>query len=54
VLVRNVHGVGTCTLNTKHQFNLPFLTRDILTTIALINNALAAIEARELKEDIVY
>jgi hypothetical protein len=54
VLVRNVHGVGTCTPNTKHQFNLPFLTRDISTTIALIDNALVAIKARKLREDIVY
>jgi hypothetical protein len=54
VLVRNVHGVGTCTPNTKHQFNPPFSTRDISTTMAPIDDALAAIEARELGEDIVY
>jgi hypothetical protein len=54
VLVRNVHGVGTCTPNTKHQFNPPFSTRDISTTMAPIDDALAASKARELGEDIVY
>jgi hypothetical protein len=40
--------------NTKHQNRLPFLQRDILTTMALINDAIAVIKQEELREQLVY
>jgi hypothetical protein len=40
--------------NTKYQNRPPFSRRNISTTIALIDNAIAAIEQEELGEQLVY
>jgi hypothetical protein len=54
VPVRSVHGVAACTPNTKQQKYTTFSTRDISTTMAPIDDAIAAIERQELGEQLVY
>jgi hypothetical protein len=54
VPVRSVHGNSACTPNTKITKQLPTLTRHNSTNMAPIDDALAAIKAQELGEQIVY
>jgi hypothetical protein len=54
VSVRGVHGVSACTRNTKHLNNPPTSARHNSTNMAPTDDALAAIEAHELREKVVY
>ncbi|KAF1926990.1 uncharacterized protein M421DRAFT_188595 [Didymella exigua CBS 183.55] len=51
VSVHPMHGVHQC---TGIAINNPFSTRNNSTTMAPINNALAAIQALKLGENLVY
>jgi hypothetical protein len=54
VPVRSVHGFAACTPNTKTLNHPPTSTHNNSVNMAPIDDALAAIEARELGEEIVY
>jgi hypothetical protein len=50
VLVRLVHAMGSCTRELHNTVAHLNSTRDILTTMAPINNAIADLESREEDE----
>jgi hypothetical protein len=54
VPVRSVHGFAACTPNTKTLNHPPTSTHNNSVNMALIDDALAVIKARELREEIVY